>query len=737
MPKTIVSVLLPVPLAQVFDYRLPEGMPMIDIGQRVQVEFGKSRTLTGIATDIRDASAEDLNNPQLKTILKTLEPYPIVDEKWLQCIRFASRYYAEPLGKALANALPHRLRHEAALMPPRISTYTLTPAGRQTRQTLPKRLKKQRRLLDFFDAAGKNQHLDQAMLRQAGFSKSDWHKACEAGYIKAFEQSPYRDEAAIKKPPYALNAAQRQALTDIRQQQHTFAAYLLYGVTGSGKTEIYMQLIADMMAIGKQALLLVPEIALTPQMLARFKQRFGRRVAAYHSALGDNARRDIFVAASQNELPIAIGTRSAIFVPMPNLGLILVDEEHDISYKQQQGFLYNARDLAIYRAKQLDINVVLGSASPSLESLHNINRKKFTLLQLGHRATNASLPKLQVVDQRGQPRTQVLAKGIISRMRQVLDRGEQVLLFLNRRGFANAMMCADCGWVSQCPCCSVYQTAHLSRRQLNCHHCGHVDPIPLTCPNCHSNNLFFLGAGTEKIESQLQQQFPKHRILRIDRDKQTTARQLDGAFEKIYRHEADIIVGTQLITKGHHFPKVTMVCIVDADQALFSSDFRAEERLFQQLLQVAGRAGRESHSGEVYIQSHVPAHDFFKALLKQDYLHYANALLQERQVYQLPPYRASLVIKASSLKEKEVIGYLRNIKTSLQQHDEIAELITILGPMPLAVRKAADRFQAKLCLNTGDRRNLQKILPILQSVIAHVDSYRRFKTIIDVDSLSD
>ena len=723
----IAEILLPVPLSKTFDYIIDNN---VEVGQRVLVEFGKTKSQVGIVMNLRTITNDERNNDALKPIDKVLDNFPIVDENWRDLIEFASRYYVEPLGKAYKNAFPKRLRVSQPVFPPRLATYQLSETGKKVllEQSLPKNATKQLSLLTFI---GRFPCVTSSKLRTQGFSRSDIKKSIDKAYITQKKSSPYCEKNTISLPYYQINNEQKQIVEEITPALSNFKAHLIYGITGSGKTEVYIHLITQALSMGKQVLLLVPEIALTPQMLGRFTERFGNRVAAYHSGMTDIARGDVFLAAQAGELPVLIGTRSSIFVPMKNLGLILIDEEHDLSYKQHEGFLYNARDLAIYRAKQLNINVVLGSATPSLESVQNVCIGKFQRHKLSKRATDSVLPEILMVDRRGQPRENVISDKVIQKMRQTLQQGKQVLLFLNRRGFAPVMKCNQCSWSSDCPTCSVFQTAHIATRQLCCHHCGHTESLPVLCPDCHGSELYFAGSGTQKLESQIQQQFPKHHVLRLDRDKQKTAKQLDEALVKVQSGEVDIILGTQLVVKGHHFPNVEMVCVVDADSALYSSDFRAEERLYQQLIQVAGRAGRESNVGQVYIQSSIPEHDVFHALMRYDYWAYATKILSERQKNRLPPHTAMTLIKASARDKEVLLDYLRRVKATVQEH--VAPL-EIFGPVPLAVEKIKNRFQAKLWLSAKDKTSMQKTQLLLQEIIKHHDKSNRFKTIIDIDA---
>ncbi len=735
--SVIAEVLLPVPLSKTFDYCVnAEDADNVGVGKRVVIEFGNGKAHVGIVLSLRAATEADRANEKLKSISQVLDDFPVVDGHWQELIRFASRYYAEPLGKAYKNAFPKRLRCAEPLERVRIASYSLTPVGERAlrEQQLQKKAKKQHRLLQCVSEQTDNgyPHVATPTLRKQGFTAADINKALENKLLARHEISPYCDNAPILPPRYELNDEQQQVLDALTPTLSEYRAHLLYGVTGSGKTEVYINLIMKVLAEGKQVLLLVPEIALTPQMLSRFTQRFGSRVAAYHSGMSDNARRDVFLAAQAGELPVLIGTRSAIFVPQANVGLILVDEEHDLSYKQQEGFLYHARDLAIFRAKQLNINVVLGSATPSLESVANVKSGKLQLHHLRHRATDSALPTIAMIDRRGHGKDSVLADSVITKMRQILQQGKQVLIFLNRRGFAPVMKCNDCQWSSDCPSCSVFQTAHTTTRQLCCHHCGHVEPLPIRCPDCLSPDIYFAGMGTQKLEAHISQQFPHHRVLRLDRDKQTTSKQLDAALASIHDGEVDIILGTQLVVKGHHFPNVELVCVADADSALFSSDFRAEEHLYQQLIQVAGRAGRESSAGQVLIQSTVPDHDVFHALVRHDYWAYAETMLAERKSHDLPPSTAMVLVKASALDRDMLLDYLRAVKHSLCEN---SDTVAVLGPVPLAVERVKNRFHAQLWLSADNRAHMQKNIPLLEEIIRHYDKSHRFKTIIDVDAL--
>ncbi|MPV86872.1 primosomal protein N' [Ostreibacterium oceani] len=741
----IAEVLLPIPVNQSFDYRLPESQTAV-VGQRVLVALGTGkanntpRQITGIIVAIKETSPYP--DASLKPILALLDSFAIVDRAWLDFIQFTARYYAAPLAKLLINALPKHIRSDSPLTLPKLRYYQLTESGISAHKTeiLPTRATKQRALLRFLHDQDKIP-INEALVREQGFTAHDITTAVDKGYATYTLTSPYHSEENVCSPDYQLTGEQ-QALLDAITTAPDNKTHLIYGVTGSGKTEIYLQLIEKAINTGQQVLLLIPEISLTPQMLARFHERFGNRVAALHSGLGDKVRADIWLAAMNGDLPILIGTRSAIFTPFQRLGLIIVDEEHDLSYKQQEGIPYHARDLARYRAHQHNIPIVLGSATPSLESLYQVKKGHYQLHQLVTRATQATQPTIHLIDRRGDKQAShagssanlPIAEILLQKIRQTLQRQEQALVFLNRRGFSPVMMCRHCDWKSECPTCDAYQTAHTRARQLHCHLCGYICPLPTQCPQCGQRDLIFVGHGTEKLETQLQAQFPHHHVLRLDRDKQTTTNQLHAALEQIHNGDAHLIVGTQLIVKGHHFPNVTTVCVVDSDQALFSSDFRAEERLLQQLTQVAGRAGRESQQSHVYIQTTLPTHPVFAALQQQDYLTYANNLLAEREKYELPPHHAITIVKASALDAAPLMQFLRDVKALI---DDNSQALTTLGPAPSPIERLKNRFQAQLFISAPSRMALQRELPLIEKAITHLDKSRRFRAVIDVDAMEN
>jgi primosomal protein N' (replication factor Y) len=553
---------------------------------------------------------------------------------------------------------------------------------------------------------------------------------------KAFSlQKKYKAELSLSfsESRLNLNHEQQQVLDLCAKQQNQFSVQLIEGVTGSGKTEIYLQLIEKVLKADKQALVLVPEIGLTPQTIERFEARFGQAVVALHSKLNDSEKRQHWYLASQGQAKIIIGTRSAVFAPMPNLGIIVVDEEHDLSFKQQNGVRYSARDVAIMRAKMQNIPIVLGSATPSLESLHNVQKGRYQHYHLPNRAGASSSPNFHLIDMRQQPLQAGLSKPMLLAIKKHLAKKSQVLLFLNRRGYAPVLMCHDCGWTAQCNNCDAFYTLHQKPLHLCCHHCGSSHKIFKACPKCQqTEHLIHVGQGTEQLETALGKLFPEQKILRLDRDSTRHKGSLDQILKSVHQREADIIVGTQMLAKGHHFEGVTLVGIIDMDNGLFSSDFRSIERAGQLLIQVAGRAGRAEQKGEVYIQTHQPEHPLLLTLLKSGYAEFSKQLLLEREQASWPPFSYLALLRAEALDSKQVFQFLHQAKSYLQQ----AELphLQILGPAPALMQKKARYFRGQLLLQSQDRKNLHIALKTLQAYLSEMETHK-IRCAIDVDPL--
>ncbi|OGT27029.1 MAG: hypothetical protein A3I77_00775 [Gammaproteobacteria bacterium RIFCSPLOWO2_02_FULL_42_14] len=538
--------------------------------------------------------------------------------------------------------------------------------------------------------------------------------------------------SAIEKPlpDFALTFEQITAIETI-QRTKTFQTFLLAGVTGSGKTEVYLRAIAEVLKKQQQALVLVPEIALTPQTVQRFEARFSVPVLALHSGLTDKKRSDAWMSATHETPCIVIGTRSAVFAPLRKLGIIIVDEEHDISFKQQSGFRYSARDVAVMRAKMNDIPVVLGSATPSLESIRNTNEKKYFLLILPDRTGIATQPTVTLHNIRNEILQQGLSPALIECMHHHLKKNQQVLLFLNRRGFAPVALCHQCGWSAMCQHCDARMTVHENPKRFICHHCGYLEKWVRTCQSCQQSELTLMGVGTEQLETVLTTLFPDKNICRIDRDQVKTFTQLEKKLKAVHEGTADIIVGTQMIVKGHHFENVTLVAAIDVDQALFSGDFRATERLGQSLLQVAGRAGRAEKPGEVFIQTHEPHHPLLEILFSKTYFDFANLILAERKLAKLPPFVPMASIRAEGKQKETVIAFLHAAKQAIKKIP-----ISISDPVPATMEKKAGVYRAFLFLQSAQRQCLNQALSQFILFIDKRKSHgRSVRFVIDVDPM--
>jgi primosomal protein N' (replication factor Y) len=532
-----------------------------------------------------------------------------------------------------------------------------------------------------------------------------------------------------------LNTEQATAVGAIRSADDRFSAWLLAGVTGSGKTEVYLSVLENTLSQGKQALVMVPEIGLTPQTIARFRERFAAPVEVLHSGLNDSERLSAWLKAKNGEAAIVIGTRSALFTPFKNLGVIVIDEEHDSSYKQQEGWRYHARDLAVYRAHSEQIPIILGSATPALETLHNVRARKYHMLRLTRRAGGARPALQHVLDLKGQALQAGLSPALINRMRQHLQAGNQVILFLNRRGFAPALICHDCGWIAECPRCDHYYTLHQAQHQLRCHHCDSQRQVPRQCPSCGSTHLTPVGLGTEQLEQALTPLFPAVPISRVDRD--TTSRK--GALEQhladVHRGGARILIGTQMLAKGHHFPDVTLVALLDVDGALFSADFRAAERFAQLYTQVSGRAGRAGKQGEVVLQTHHPEHPLLQTLLHKGYDTFAEQALAERQTMQLPPWTSHVIIRAEDHNNQQAPLFLQQLKNLLQASPLADPQLWVLGPVPALAPKRAGRWRWQLLLQHPSRVRLQQVISGTLALINTLPEARKVKWTLDVDPI--
>ncbi|WP_406732490.1 primosomal protein N' [Vibrio scophthalmi] len=728
MRPTIARVALPVPLDKQFDYLIPSHLFPI-IGGRVAVPFGR-QSLIGIVTELTNQS--QFTQSQLKPIKQVLDQQPVWPESLYQLLKWCSLFYQHPLGETLANAMPSALRKGKAADFSTLVEWQLTEQGKnQLMQGLGRAVKQEQAMRALqYGAASHQQLLDQDI------NSTVLKTLLEKGWVESIEKKPTihawprEIEAQVDKPK--LNQEQAVAIATVNSSDG-FACYLLEGVTGSGKTEVYLNLIKPVLEAGKQALVLVPEIGLTPQTINRFRKRFNVPVEVIHSGLNETERLNAWLSARDKAAGIVIGTRSALLTPFSDLGIIIVDEEHDSSYKQQDSLRYHARDVAVMRANKAQIPIVLGSATPALETLHNALTGKYHYLQLTQRAGSAKPTTNKVLDVKGLYLESGLSAPLIAEMRKHLSAGNQVMLFLNRRGFSPALMCHECGWIAECKRCDAYYTYHQYSNEIRCHHCGSQQPIIHQCQGCGSTNLVTVGVGTEQLEGQLSQLFPEYKAIRIDRDSTRRKGSLESALSAIRKGEYQILIGTQMLAKGHHFPDVTLVALLDVDGSLYSSDFRASERLAQLFIQVAGRAGRASKPGEVILQTHHPEHTLLQALLNQSYGHFAQTALQERKMAMLPPYTYLTLLRAEANNSQVVESFLRQVRYTLEAHPLFDDTCQVLGPTPAPLAKKAGKYRWQLLLQTQTRPLMQRLLMSAKPAIELLPDSKKVRWSLDIE----
>ena len=728
----IVKVAVPCPLYKTFDYRLntQHGNRAIQAGVRVRIPFGRQKLVGIIVEEIQHS---DVPANKLKSVTAVLDDHSLFSADLLNLLFWAARYYVHPLGDVIQTALPVYLRSNDDATPS-LSEYwhinhTKTAPHEEIQQILKRAPKQQQIYQLLYDAEN---GLDADALNSL---TNNWRPAIKALLAKQFINQDVKP-AVIRaknsgKKNFCLTEEQTAAVNSITSHLHEHSVHVLNGVTGSGKTEVYLSLCETTLAANKQVLVLVPEIGLTPQLMQRFRERLDTNIVVLHSAMNDKQRYAAWHAAATNQAQLIIGTRSTIFTPLPEPGLIIVDEEHDGSYKQQDGFRYNARDLAILRAKNSNIPIVLGSATPSIESLNNINEQRYMVHYLKQRANKKPLPKIKLVNLCNQKLHEGMAETLLSTIKQHLDQHGQVLLFINRRGFAPLLMCHDCGWTTNCLRCDAHMTFHKRRKQLHCHHCGSQRAAPEHCEECGSTNILAIGAGTERIEQYLQSAFPDTQVSRIDRDTTRNKGSLEDKLQKAHSGESGILVGTQMLAKGHDFPNLTLVCILDTDQALFSADFRAAEHLAQLVTQVSGRAGRAEKPGEVLIQTHHPEHPLLQTLLHKGYASFAEAALKERQAAGLPPARQLAILRCESVDSKAAQFFLDQAIEQSQQVDK--DNVDIFGPMPAPMERRAGRFRYQIMLQSDNRKALHQFLSWWAPQLQQLASSRKVRWSIDVD----
>ena len=724
------KVAVPSPLYRDFDYLPPPDVNPASLypGIRLKVPFGR-RELVGVLMETADKST--VPTAKLKAARRLLDDAPVIPQDMLALARWAAEYYRHPIGEVVQALLPVLLRQGRPATVAGRSAWRLSTAGRDADPSSLARAPKQRSLhallaaheggLDTAEIAGT---LPDAGAALQALKKRGWVEAAARDRLPAAALTP--------SPPPVLNPAQRAAVGEIKSGLDGYHAFLLDGVTGSGKTEVYLAAIEAALERGLQALVLLPEINLTPQTLARFRARFGV-VAAFHSGLSDGERLAAWLAARDGKAQVIVGTRSAAWLPLARPGLFLVDEEHDVSFKQQEGFRYSARDLVVMRAQRARVPVVLGSATPSLESLHNAAQQRYKRLALPERAGNARDPTVRLLDIRSRPLTAGLSDLLIDAVRRHLAEAGQVLLFLNRRGYAPTFMCHDCGAQELCKRCDARMTLH-GRARLVCHHCGAERPAPPACAQCGGKSFGAFGQGTERIEQALAELFPGAGVARVDRDSTRRKGSMEKILADVQSGARRLLVGTQMLAKGHDFPNVTLVGVLDADQGLFSADFRANERMAQLITQVAGRAGRAERLGEVLIQTLKPDHPLLRHLVKEGYGSFAVAALAERRGAVLPPYAALALLRAEAPSPEAPRAFLQAALNRLAAGRVSG--VSLLGPAPAPMERRAGRYRAHLLLQAAQRAPLQKLLAATLPELDELKEARRVRWSVDVDPVS-
>jgi primosomal protein N' (replication factor Y) len=718
---------MPVPLAEAFDYVWPQPSLPPAAGCRVRVPFGRQEQ---VGVVLEHPASTSLPAQKLKAIREVLDAKPVLGPELLQTLRWAADYYHHPVGEVLNHALPALLREGRALDEPVEPAWRLTALGEeQAPQRLVRSAPQQARALETLaDGAV----WPASRLKERGVVAATLQRLAAKQWIEPAAASP--DRAA---PRTRIDAAVLPELTGDQQQAvaavegGVYRTYLLHGVTGSGKTEVYLRLIARELERSRQTLLLVPEIGLTPQLVGRLRARFGNNLAIMHSGLTDRERFVAWRSAYRQEAKLVVGTRSAVFAPLPAAGLIIVDEEHDPSYKQQTGFHYSARDLAVVRAHRLDVPVVLASATPSLESFHNAAQGRYRKLEMPRRIGSAGVPHIRVIDLNRHASRQTLSTPLVSAIERHLAAGSQVLLFLNRRGFAPVLFCANCKTVEECGRCDARLTVHAKAARLRCHHCGFEKPLHWACSACGSERIA-VGAGTQRVSDELAALFPAARIARLDRDATSRKGTLAAVLADVESGATQILIGTQMLTKGHDFPRVTLVGVLNADQGLFGTDPRSHERLAQTLVQVAGRAGRGDLPGEVFIQTHYPGHPLLESLLTHDYATFAAVALAERRASAWPPFVHLAAWRAESLERTAALTFLNHVKaTAGRDHD----VVHILGPAASQMERKDGRYRAQLLFQSANRVALHELLGSTLAAVRSGREARRVRWSVDVDPI--
>ncbi|TWX68633.1 primosomal protein N' [Colwellia demingiae] len=732
MSEQYIQVAIPVPMRQLFTYRVPEALsdPAIEVGERVAVPFGP-RKVIGI---VIDAQAQcDFEVSKVKNITARLNDNFNLSKSLVSFLQLCAHYYHHPVGDVFQQALPILLRkiENITLSPPMV--WQAQPSNENNKNLLSKLEKKAAKQYALYQIINSHHGISWVELRTLGYSKAQLNalqsKALIIEQEQVASQYTWQENTLNKADRLVLSSEQAIIVSAINHSLAQFSCHLIDGVTGSGKTEVYLQAMEEVLANNQQVLVIVPEIGLTPQTLNRFEQRFNVPIALHHSGLNDKERLATWLSAHQGSAAIVIGTRSAVFTPLHRLGLIIIDEEHDSSLKQQDSFRYHGRDMAILRARQLDIPIVLGTATPSFESLQNALSGKYSYHQLHNRAGKSNKAKIALIDMNQQQVEFGLSGTLKHEMKKTLARGEQVLLFLNRRGYAPAINCQECHWLAECLRCDKPYTLHQKQQLLICHHCGNQQRIPPQCPSCGSVRIAPLGQGTEQLEFRLEELFPDSSIVRIDRDSTRKKGELAKLLQEVTDKKHQLLVGTQMLAKGHHFPDVTLVAVLDVDGALFSFDFRASEQMAQLLIQVAGRAGRASKPGKVLVQSNFVDHPLLQDLVQNGYHHFAHQALTERKQALLPPFTFQALLRADANYPSYPEKFLRAL---IQQRLDGCEFA---GPVPAAMEKKAGKFRYHLIIQAKSRKDLHRAILQLLTQIPNNEWQSKVRWSLDIDPI--
>jgi len=722
----VVRCAVPVPLIKLLDYLPPCELPLSEIsqtlipGQRVRVPLGRREV---IAVVVECVASTHIETKKLKSIVQVIDPEPLFDPLLLKLLLWTSHYYLHPPGEVLPLGLSPRERRGEPSANTGAPGIMLNERGMGLPTGALSRAKKQSKLV----ALLQQRPHSFSELKALGISRAVARELAAKNLVTMCDIDESSDW--LSGTPLTASSEQQQAIDAIRKTRGQFACHLLDGITGSGKTEVYLQCAAHVLAGGQQVLVLIPEIGLTPQMIERFKARFRAPVVTLHSGLSESERDRHWAMARKGSAAIVLGTRSSIFVPLNDLGLVIVDEEHDGSYSQQDGLRYSARDVAVKRAQLAQCPIILGSATPSLESLSNCDEGRYQRHRLTERAGGATPPEKQVIDIRGLNLDAGLSQPLIRSISQALAKGQQALLFLNRRGFAPSLICHDCGWHACCQHCDARMAVHHQPAQLRCHHCNARNRLPPACPSCFSRRLMSVGLGTEQTEIALRRLFPEFNIYRVDSDSMTSRHAMAELTQTLNSAGPCVILGTQMLTKGHHFPGVTLVGVVDADALLFSPDFRGEERLLQLLTQVGGRSGRGTMAGNVLIQTHYPDNPLLKSVLVEPYWALGAQLLKERQQRGLPPMGAMTMIRCDSRSLDSGLEFLSNVRALVPSSSSVQ----IIGPMPAGMARRAGRYRTQLLLLSQDRRALRDLAYTVASSAERLTRRGDLKWFMDVD----